>query len=435
MIMLTRPFGLLTFCILALGISASSLTHAALTIEITQRLSEATPIAVVPFGGVKSADNTGSIIAADLDRSGSFNVIENSKLPSQPTSSAEILPSVWQNVPADFIVVGSVSRLPDGRLSYRYELLKRGGLDRVLGETFIVDSGRDRDAAHYIADKIYKQATGEPGIFATKILYVNQYIRDGKKRYRLELSDIDGARQITLLDSAEPILSPTWSPSARQIAYVSFESRKPAIFVQNLVTRQRTKLTDFSGLNGAPSWSPDGKRMAMTLSRDGNPELYVMDLTNNALTRLTNHPAIDTEPRWTSDGKSLIFTSDRSGGPQIYRINIASGDTKRLTFTGKFNARADISPNDRHLAMVHQSGGNNYAIALQDLSNGVFSTLTDTPLDESPSFSPNSKMVVYATRKGNKGVLGIMSLDGRFKLRLPAVDGEVREPVWSPYLR
>ena len=175
--------------------------------------------------------------------------------------------------------------------------------------------------------------------------------------------------------------------------------------------------------------------MAMTLSRDGNPELYVMDLENNALTRLTNNPAIDTEPRWTSDGKSLVFTSDRSGGPQIYRLNIATGETKRLTFTGSFNARADISPNDRHLAMVHQAGGNNYTIALQDLRNGVFSTLTDTPLDESPSFSPNSKMVVYATRKGSKGVLGIMSLDGRFKLRLPAVDGEVREPVWSPYLR
>ena len=433
--MLTRPFGLLKFCLLACGISAASLANAALTIEITQRLNEATPIAVVPFGGVQSADNTGAIIAADLDRSGSFNVVERNKLPSFPSSSAEILPSVWQSVPADYIVVGSVSRLPDGRLSYRYELLKRGGLERVLGETFTVDSGRARDAAHYIADKIYKQATGEPGIFATKILYVNQYNRDGRKRYRLELSDIDGARQVTLLDSVEPILSPTWSPSARQIAYVSFESRKPAIFVQNLSTRQRTKLTDFSGLNGAPSWSPDGKRMAMTLSRDGNPELYVMDLTTNALTRLTNNPAIDTEPRWTSDGKSLVFTSDRSGGPQIYRLNIATGDTKRLTFTGKFNARADISPNDRHLAMVHQAGGNNYTIALQDLSNGIFSTLTDTPLDESPSFSPNSKMVVYATRKGNKGVLGIMSLDGRFKLRLPAVDGEVREPVWSPYLR
>ena len=433
--MFNRLFGLLTPYLLLLCVSVSLPAHAALTIEITQRLSEATPIAVVPFGGVQTADNTGNIIAADLDRSGTFNVIERSKLPSLPSSSAEILPSIWQGVPADFIVVGSVSRLPDGRLSYRYELLKRGGLERALGETFTVDAGRSRDAAHYIADKIYKQVTGEPGIFATKILYVNQYIKDGRKRYRLELSDIDGARQVTLLDSIEPILSPTWSPSARQIAYVSFESRKPAIFVQNLSTRQRTKLTDFSGLNGAPSWSPDGKRMALTLSRDGNPELYVMDLSTNALTRITNNPAIDTEPRWTSDGKALVFTSDRSGGPQIYRVNIATGETKRLTFTGKFNARADISPNDRHLAMVHQVTGNNFTIALQDLNNGVFSTLTDTPLDESPSFSPNSKMVVYATRKGSKGVLGIMSLDGRFKLRLPAVDGEVREPVWSPYLR
>ncbi len=429
-----RPYGFKLLLLALFGVAAP-VVHAALTIEITQRLNEATPVAVVPFGGIQNGDNTGSIIAADLDRSGSFNVIERDKLPSLPTSSAEILPGVWQNVPADFIVVGNVNRLPDGRLSFRYEVLKRGGLERVLGETFTVDTGRWRDAAHYIADKIYKQSTGEPGIFATKILYVNQYKKEGRKRYRLELSDIDGARQVTLLDSVEPILSPTWSPSARQIAYVSFESRKPAIFVQNLATRQRTKLTDFSGLNGAPSWSPDGKRMAMTLSRDGNPELYVMDLENNALTRLTNNPAIDTEPRWTKDGKSLVFTSDRSGGPQIYRLNIATGDTKRLTFTGSFNARADISPNDRYLAIVHQAGGNNYTIALQDLGNGVFSTLTDTPLDESPSFSPNSKMVVYATRKGSKGVLGIMSLDGRFKLRLPAVDGEVREPVWSPYLR
>ncbi|MEO6698823.1 MAG: Tol-Pal system protein TolB, partial [Paraperlucidibaca sp.] len=194
-------------------------------------------------------------------------------------------------------------------------------------------------------------------------------------------------------------------------------------------------LTDFAGLNGAPAWSPDGKSMALTLSRDGNPEIYLMDLTTNALKRLTNNPAIDTEPRWTSDGQSLIFTSDRSGGPQIYRLNVATGDTKRLTFSGNFNARGDISANGRYLSVVHQTGGNTYAIGIQDLNNGVFSILTDTPLDESPSFSPNSQMVVYATRKGNLGVLGIMSLDGRFKMRLPAVDGEVREPVWSPYLR
>lgn len=414
----------------------TSFAQAALTIEITQRLDDATPIAVVPFAGLEVGGvNTGSIIRADLDRSGMFRSLDPASLPGRPASSAEILPGAWQNIAADLVVLGSATKLPDGRYSFRYELLKKGGLARILGESFTVDASRWRDAAHYISDKIYKQVTGEPGVFSTKILYVNQYSRDGRKRYRLELSDIDGERQITLLDSVEPILSPTWSPSARQVAYVSFESRKPAIFVQNLATRQRTKLTDFAGLNGAPAWSPDGKRMALTLSRDGNPELYVMDLDSKHLTRLTNNPAIDTEPRWTSDGKSLIFTSDRSGGPQIYRINIASGETKRLTFSGSFNARGDISPNDRYLAVVHQTGGSSYAIGIQDLNNSVFSILTDTPLDESPSFAPNSRMVVYATRKGRMGVLGIMSLDGRFKLRLPAVEGEVREPVWSPYLR
>lgn len=421
--------------LLILLLATASVGHAALTLEITQRLNDATPIAIVPFGGIDGGENTGSIIRSDLDRSGTFSSLDPALLPGRPTSGAEMLPAVWQNVASDLVVVGSVSKLADGRFSFRYELLKKGGLERVIGESFVVDNSRWRDGAHYISDKIFKQVTGEPGIFSTKILYVNQYRRDARTRYKLELSDIDGARQITLLDSVEPILSPTWSPNARQVAYVSFESRKPAIYVQNLVTRQRTKLTEFVGLNGAPAWSPDGRQMAMTLSRDGNPELYLMDIESKALTRLTNNPAIDTEPRWTSDGKSLIFTSDRSGGPQIYRLNIASGETKRLTFSGNFNARADISPDNRHLAMVHQNGPSSYAIAVQDLSNGIFGILTDTPLDESPSFSPNSRMVVYATRKGRMGVLGIMSLDGRFKLRLPAVDGEVREPVWSPYLR
>ena len=414
----------------------SGLASAALTIEVTQRADDATPIAVAAFAGIEAENvNTGSIIRADLDRSGLFRTLDPSRLPGRPASSAEMLPGVWQNIGADLVVIGQATRLANGKYSFRYELLRKGGLERLLGESFTVDASRWRDAAHYISDKIYEKVTGEPGIFATKILYVNQYSRGGKPRYRLELSDIDGERQITLLDSVEPILSPTWSPTARQVAFVSFESRKPAIFVQNLSTRQRTKLTDFAGLNGAPAWSPDGKRMALTLSRDGNPELYLMDLDSRQLTRLTNNPAIDTEPRWTRDGRSLIFTSDRSGGPQIYRLNIASGETKRLTFSGSFNARADISPNDRYLAMVHQTGGNSYAIGIQDLSNGIFSILTNTPLDESPSFSPNSRMVVYATRKGRQGVLGMMSLDGRFKLRLPAVEGEVREPVWSPYLR
>lgn len=413
----------------------TSLAHANLTIEITQRLDDAMPIAVVPFAGVKSGEATDIIIRSDLDRSGRFRSLEPSTLPGTPSSSAEMMPGLWHNVPSDLVLVGSVKKNAKGGFDFRYELLRKGGLDRVLGETFSVDATRWRDAAHYISDKVFEYATGERGIFSTKILYVNQYSKDGRRRYRLDLSDIDGARPLTLLDSAEPILSPTWSPTARQIAYVSFEARKPAIFVQNLNTRQRTKISDFSGLNGAPSWSPDGQQMALTLSRDGNPEIYVMDLNSLALKRLTTHPAIDTEPRWSSDGKSLIFTSDRSGSAQIYRLDVASGNAKRLTFEGRFNARGDISPNGRYLSMVHQIGANRYAIGIQDLNNNVLSVLTDTPLDESPSFAPNSQMLVYATRKGKQGVLGIMSLDGRFKMRLPAVDGEVREPVWSPYLR
>lgn len=422
--------GLLLLCM-------AQLAHATLTIEITQRIAEATPIAVVPFSGPVPAgeDDTAAIIRADLDRSGSFRSLDPASLPGRPGSSAEMLPAQWQNVPADLVVVGQVTPLANGRYSFRFELLRKGGLTRVLGETFEIDRTRWRDGAHYISDRIYKEVTGLDGVFSTKILYVNQYRRDGKPRYKLELSDIDGARQTTLLDSSEPILSPTWSPTARQVAYVSFENRKPAIFVQNLATRQRTKLVDFPGLNGAPAWSPDGKRMALTLSRDGNPELYLMHLETNALTRLTNHPAIDTEPRWTPDGKGLIFTSDRSGSPQIYQLDLASGNARRLTFKGSFNARADISADGRYLAMVHQTGPSQYTIALQDLETQVFRSLTNTPLDESPSFSPNGRMVVYATRKGRQGVLGIMSIDGRFRMLLPAVNGEVREPVWSPYLR
>lgn len=426
-------FRVLLFVVASLLMPA--LASANLTIEITQRLDDAMPIAVVPFAGVKSGEAADIIIRSDLDRSGRFRSLDPKQFPSQPSASAEILPGLWHSVGSDLILVGSVNQKANGGYEFRYELLRKGGLERVLGETFSVDASRWRDGAHYISDKVFEFATGERGIFSTKILYVNQFLKDGKRRFRLDLSDIDGARPTTLLESAEPILSPTWSPTARQIAYVSFESRKPAIFVQNLSTRQRTKISDFTGLNGAPAWSPDGQSLALTLSRDGNPELYLMNLTTLALKRLTTHPAIDTEPRWSQDGKSLIFTSDRSGNAQIYRLDIASGNTKRLTFEGRFNARGDISPNGRYLSMVHQLPGNRYAIGIQDLQNNVFSILTDTPLDESPSFSPNSQMLVYATRKGSQGVLGIMSLDGRFKMRLPAVNGEVREPVWSPYLR
>lgn len=418
------------FCLAWLSGGAA---QAELTIEITQTVEDALPIAVTPFGGVDGGENLGSIIRSDLNHSGYFRALgpdENAAVPPVAASAEDWLAGVG------LVVRGNTTTLPDGRLSFQYSLARQGGDNEVLlSERLTAGTGRWRDVGHYISDRIYQRMTGDRGFFTTHLLYVNQYRRDGKLRYRLGISDMDGKRHVTALDSASPIMAPTWSPDSRQIAYVSFESGRPAIYTQELATRKRTRLTDFAGLNSAPAWSPDGSRMAMTLSRDGNPEIYVMDLATRELTRITRHPAIDTEPRWTDDGKSLIFTSDRSGGPQVYRVTLATGETKRLTFNGRFNARADLSPNGRYLAMVNESGDGQYRIALQDLNTGTFNRLTSTPLDASPSFAPNGRMLVYATTRAGKGVLAIISLDGRFRLTLPPVEGEIREPVWSSYLR
>lgn len=418
-------------------VCAASLTataQASLTIEITQVPDDARLIAVAPFTGEQVGENLGSIIRSNLNHADVFRAIgpegsDGDTVAPPVVSSSED----WLSA-AGLVVRGQVLRQPDGRLSFQYTLADRDG-NALLSERLSAGTGRWRDVGHYISDRIYQRITGERGFFSTHLLYVNSYRRDGKLRYRLGISDMDGKRHVTALDSAEPINSPTWSPDGRQVAYVSFESGRPAIFMQNLATRQRTQLTQFPGLNSSPAWSPDGQRMAMALSKDGNPELYVMDLKTRALTRLTDHPAIDTEPRWSADGQSLVFTSDRSGKPQIYRLQLASGEVRRLTFDGRFNARPDLSPDGRTLAVVNENGDGQYRIATLDLRNGVFSRMTSTRLDASPSFSPNGRMLVYSTLRAGKGVLSIMSLDGRFRLTLPAIEGEIREPVWSPWLR
>ena len=411
---------------------SACLARAELTIEITQTPEDAVPIAVTPFTGEQAGENLGSIIRSNLNHSGYFRALgpaEGAAAPPVASSSEDWLAGT------DLVVRGSARPLPDGRLSFSYTLTRQGGGEVLLDDRLVAGKGRWRDVGHYISDRIYEKMTGAKGFFTSHLLYVNQYRRDGKLRYRLGISDMDGKRHVTALDSAAPIMAPTWSPDSRQIAYVSFEGGRPAIYMQELLSGKRTKLTDFAGINSAPAWSPDGTRMAMALSRDGNPEIYVMDIATRELKRVTNHPAIDTEPRWTSDGKSLIFTSDRSGGPQIYRVELASGEIRRMTFNGRFNARADISPDGHYLAMVNEAGDGQYRIALQDLTNGSFNRLTTTPLDASPSFAPNSRMLVYATTRAGKGVLAIISLDGRFRLTLPPVEGEIREPVWSSYLR
>lgn len=411
--------------------------HAELVIEITRGADDATPIAIVPFAGSSPAghDALAAIVSADLAGSGRFRPLPEAQLPQRPSTGAELNYGAWQNIATPYLLLGSVQTLADGRQEIRYELFSLDKQSRLLGEKITVPVNKWRDAAHFISDKVFEKITQVRGAFSTKILYVNQQTQNGKSRYRLELADADGHRPFSILDSAEPILSPSWSPDGKQVAYVSFESGRPAIFTQTLSTRERRKLSSFTGLNGAPAWSPDGKKMALVLSRDGNPEIYVMDLASSALTRLTNHFAIDTEPRWTPDGKALIFTSDRSGNAQIYRLDLADRSVKRLTFEGNYNGRADISADGRHIAFVHRERGQQFQIAVQDLQSGVMTSITQTSLDESPSFAPNGIALAYATRRGNYGELGIASVDGRFKLRLPARLGAVREPAWSPYLQ
>jgi TolB protein len=294
-------------------LACSGPIRAELVIEITRGADDAQPIAVVPFSGQQAGDNIGDIIKADLERSGRFRALQEDKLPARPDSGAALNYSQWQSAGAPHLVVGSAQATADGRYEIRFELFSLDRKTRLLGEGLTVPAGQWRDAAHFAADRIFETLTGARGIFATKILYVNQYPHNGKLRYRLELADADGFRPLSILDSPEPILSPGWSPDGRKVAYVSFESGRPAIYTQNIATQQRIRLASFSGLNGAPAWSPDGTRMALTLSRDGNPEIYVMNMETHALTRITNHAAIDTEPRWMPDGKALVLTSDRGG--------------------------------------------------------------------------------------------------------------------------
>lgn len=425
---------------------------AVLNIELTQGVRSAIPIAIMPFsnqqklkvpGGVSLID----VMTNDLENSGQFNVKPVTGLvtkgASNPTTAAQLDFGFWRKQKVDDVVIGSVTPIAGGQYQISYQLVnlysKSAATAKadpnqsiLLSETVTTNAQGLRSVAHHISDAVYKKLTGVNGIFNTKIAYVLvKGVTAQNAKYSLMVADYDGFNPKALMVSNEPIMSPTWSPEGENIAYVSFEGDQAAIFQQNIATGQRQVLSQFPGINGAPAFSPDGKKLALVLTRTGNPKIYVMDLGSKKLTEITHGYSIDTEPAWAPDGKLLLFTSNRGGNPQIYRYNFASKVVQRLTFDGNYNARSSYLPSEKGMIMMHRATGL-FGIASQDLQTGRVEELVQTGFDESPSVSPNGKMVLYATQYGGRGVLAEVSVDGQVKLRLPSGDGSVREPSWSP---
>lgn len=418
--MLIRP--LITSFFLCLSTSLF-----AVDLELTQGISSALPIGINSFGYDDVGKQLASVVNNDLGFSGQFKVI-NTPQGEQPGIYS------WRQAGADSVLSGRVNRIGSNRYDVSFELVDAVAQGKVLlKKNFQVNGNDVRALAHHISDEVYQKLTGERGVFSTRIAYILVQRVGGRSRYFLEVADVDGHNPQSLLASAEPIMSPAWSPDGSQIAYVSFEKRKAQIFTVSVNNGRRRLVTDFAGINGAPAWSADGRELAVVLSKAGSPKIYSVDLSNGNMKQLTFGEAIDTEPRYSPDGRSLLFTSGRGGSPQVYRLSLADGGISRVTYEGNYNARASYTPDQKHVVMLHREE-RSFNIGIQDTDSGHVTQLTFSPQDESPSVAPNGRLVLYATRFHDKGMLGLVSIDGRVKTRLPARDGDVQEPAWSPYL-
>lgn len=426
-------------CVLWLaGILLATAARAELKIDITRGVTDPVPIAVVPFA--QSTPGAGvvdiaAVVQRDLEGSGRFTGMSREAMPARPTRAADVESARWRALRNDYVVVGREVPRDAGEVRLEFELVNALTGQVLLQESVGVPPANLRHGAHRIADKVFEKITGTRGAFATRIAYISVDGQPPAQRFQLLIADADGENARVAMESRLPIMSPAWSPDGQWLAYVSFENRASAIFVQRVRTGERRQVSARTGINGAPAWSPDGRKLALTLSGSGgNLDIYILDLSTQELTRITDDPAIDTEPAWTPDGQTLYFTSDRGGGPQIYRVAARAGArAQRVTFGGSYAARPRISPDGRQLAVVTQESGS-FRIGVADPAVGQVTGLTRGPLDESPGFAPNGAVLIFAGRERGQGVLATVSVDGQVTQQLKSDKGEVREPAWGPFV-
>ena len=416
----------------------SSTATADLVIEITEGIKRR-PVAIVPFAWEgQSPDvplNVAQVVSDDLTRSGRFAPIAEDDMLQKPTRGEDMDFDDWSILGVEAVVIGSVTQTGANAYSVQFQLFDVFGRDQLVGYKMPASRGTMRRVAHRAADMIYEKLTGIKGVFDTKVAYVTAQQSNSGQLFSLIVSDQDGESEHTIMESTDPIMSPAWSPDSRRLAYVSFEGNHSSVFIQTLRTGNRIQVSSKPGINGAPAFSPDGRKLVLTLGGiDGNLDIYVMDINSRQTRRVTTHRAIDTEGSWSPDGRHIYFTSDRGGGPQIYRVAANGGTPERITFEGSYNARPRLSPDGSRLAMVHLDRGN-YRIAVLDIKRKDLLVLSVGRQDESPSFAPNSDTLIYATRQGRDGVLETVTADGLIRQRLASGEGDVREPVWSPFQR
>jgi len=405
--------------------------NAALDIEITGGGAQQIPIAVVPFGNAKTVkDDIAEIISADLKRSGLFKTLETRGMASLPTNASQIKYAEWTALQAQAVVVGNVSSLSGGRLQVSFQLVDILKQTKLADMDFQLSPKHARITAHKIADVIYEKLTGQPGAFASRIAYVT---KSGARHY-LYVADADGYNPQSLVNSSEPVISPAWSPDGSKMAYVSFEKKKPIVFVHELATGKRRVIANYKGNNSAPAWSPDGSKLAIVLTYAANSQVYTINVDGGDLKRITKSRGIDTEPVFSPDGNWIYFTSDRGGSPQIYKTSVSGGGASRVTFEGAYNVSPHFSPDGKSLVYIRNDGGR-FGVAMQDLASGQVQLLSEGSLDESPSFAPNGRMILYATKKGSRGSLAAVSFDGKVRQSLSEARGDVREPAWGPMIK